>query len=319
MSVPSTAELTTVVKFPVNYFLENLAVRSDNSLLVTVLNHKELWFIPAFEQETPQPIRLCSFDQAAMGIVEVEPDVFVICTSDLWGNHASYLHRLDMRGWSPGMPAKVSKILQLQEPVRGLNGASLVGPGVILIADSFAGLIWRVDLAPGASSAKARVWLKHVSMASIPDGPMPDQPGINGLAFAPKTHFLYFTSTAQQLLMRVRVEPHTLEALGEPEFIADGMMGDDLCIDEDSEVAYVATHRQNSIDRVPLQPGQRGSQRNSIAGVPFTEELLGPTSGRWGRLPMQAGKVAFFLTDGGIKGPMPDGSLREARVLRVKF
>jgi hypothetical protein len=319
MSFSAVAEVTTIVTFPVNYFLENLAVRSDNSLLVTVLNHKELWFIPAAPQETPEPIRLCTFDQPAMGIVEVEPDVFVICTSNLWGNHESYLHRLDLRGWQPGRPVAVAKILELQEPVRGLNGSCLMGPGVILVADSFAGLIWRVDLAPGASSAKAQVWLKHSSMTSNPNGPMPDQPGINGLAFAPRTHFLYFTSTAQQLLMRVPVEPHTLEAIGEPEFIADGMMGDDLCIDEEADVAYVATHRQNSIDRVPLQPGQRGGQRNSVAGVPFTEELLGPTSGRWGRLPLQVGRVAFFLTDGGIKGPMPDGSLREARVLRVSF
>lgn len=84
MSLTPVAELTTVATFPINYFLENLAVRSDNSLLVTVLNHKELWFIPAAQHETPEPIRLCTFDQPAMGIVEVEPDVFVICTSNLW-------------------------------------------------------------------------------------------------------------------------------------------------------------------------------------------------------------------------------------------
>ena len=35
-------KLNTVATFPKNYFLENLAVRSDNSVLVTVLNHKEL-------------------------------------------------------------------------------------------------------------------------------------------------------------------------------------------------------------------------------------------------------------------------------------
>jgi hypothetical protein len=35
--------LATVATFPKNYFLENLAVRADNSILVTALNHKELW------------------------------------------------------------------------------------------------------------------------------------------------------------------------------------------------------------------------------------------------------------------------------------
>jgi hypothetical protein len=38
------AHLTKVAEFPKNYFLENLAVRSDNSILITVMNHSELWY-----------------------------------------------------------------------------------------------------------------------------------------------------------------------------------------------------------------------------------------------------------------------------------
>jgi hypothetical protein len=316
----SRARLTTVVKFPINYFLENLAVCRNNALLVTVLNHRELWYIPASNSGEPvEPLRLCSFDQNAMGIVEVEPDLFIICTSNLWTDHQSFLHRLDLRGWTPGDVVDIKEILALPEQALGLNGASLIAPNTIAVADSFAGLIWRVDLASDCTEASARVWLKHPSMLSIPDGPAPDQPGINGLAYAARSGYLYYTSTAQQLLMRVRVEPITGDPVGEPEFIADGMTGDDLCVDEDANVAYIATHRQNTIDRVVLQRGEKGRPRDPVAGHPFTEELLGPTTGRWGRLPGQYGRVAFFLTDGGIKAPMPDGSLREARVLRVDF
>jgi len=152
-------------------------------------------------------------------------------------------------------------------------------------------------------------------MASLPDGPMPDQPGINGVAYASASGHLYYTSTAQQLLMRVAVNPESHDPAGEPEFIADGMIGDDLCLDEDG-AAYVATHRQNTIDRVPLAPGRRGQPRSTIAGDPFDETLLGPTSERWARGSGQPGRIAFFLTDGGIKAPMPDGSLREARALQ---
>ena len=36
------AKLTTVALFPKGYFLEDLAVREDGSMLVTVLNHREL-------------------------------------------------------------------------------------------------------------------------------------------------------------------------------------------------------------------------------------------------------------------------------------
>ena len=39
--------LSIVAAFPKNYFLENLAIRADNSVLVTALNHKELWYVPS--------------------------------------------------------------------------------------------------------------------------------------------------------------------------------------------------------------------------------------------------------------------------------
>src|SRR5215469_11194418 len=72
-------KLSTVATFPKNYFLENLAVRSDNSVLVTVLNHQELWYVPASNDEQPvEPELLFTFPQPAMGIVEAEPDVFYI-------------------------------------------------------------------------------------------------------------------------------------------------------------------------------------------------------------------------------------------------
>ena len=41
-AVTSHTKLTTVATFPIKYFLENLAVRSDNSLLVSVLSHNVL-------------------------------------------------------------------------------------------------------------------------------------------------------------------------------------------------------------------------------------------------------------------------------------
>jgi hypothetical protein len=53
------AKLTTVATFPKNYFLENLVVRSDNSILITALNHKELWYVPPSRHDSPvEPLPL---------------------------------------------------------------------------------------------------------------------------------------------------------------------------------------------------------------------------------------------------------------------
>lgn len=41
--------LTPVAHFPEHYFLENLAVRADGSVLVTAVLQKELWCVPGPE------------------------------------------------------------------------------------------------------------------------------------------------------------------------------------------------------------------------------------------------------------------------------
>ena len=117
--------------------------------------------------------------------------------------------------------------------------------------------------------------------------------------------------------MRVRVDPQTHDPDGTPELVDNGMMADDFCLDEDAGVAYVTTHRENTIDRVPLEPG--GGPRRSVAGQPFTELLIGPSSAAWSRVPGEYGRVAYFTTDGGQMAPPPDKIVRSAKVLRVEF
>jgi hypothetical protein len=95
-------------------------------------------------------------------------------------------------------------------------------------------------------------------------------------------------------------------------------MMDDFCLDEAAGVAYVTTHRENTIDRMSLEP-DRFEERESVAGSPFDEELVGPSSGAWGRAPGEAGRVAFFTTDGGTTSLPPDGVLRTAKIIRVEF
>ena len=94
-------------------------------------------------------------------------------------------------------------------------------------------------------------------------------------------------------------------------------MADDFCIDEDAGVAYVTTDRENTIDRVPLEPNS--GARRSVAGQPFAELLLGPSSAAWSRVPGEYGRVAYFTTDGGQTAPTPDKIVRSAKILRVEF
>ena len=314
------AKVTAVATFPPWYFLENLVMRKDQSLLITVLNRGELWYVPPVVGALPvEPMLLFKFPENPMGIVEVEPDVFYLTTSNFYTSHEGYLHSLDLRDWVPGSPIDPKMVLEFPKAARGLNGMCLIAPKVLLVADCFASLIWRVDLDADGGKPLAREWLRHDAMGYFPGAQKPEQPGVNGVRFAKKTSRLYYTSTAKKLLMRVRVNAQTHDAEGEPELIVAGRMGDDFCIDEDAEVLYLATHRQNTIDRVSMGPAKNSGFTKSVVGDPFKEEVIGPSGGVWGRGSCEYGRVAYFITDGGTASPPPDGIARPAKVLRVQL
>jgi hypothetical protein len=312
--------LTPVAYFPESYFLENLAVRADGSILVTAMLHKELWYVPSPEPGTQvSPVLLHAFEHPVLGIAEAEPDVFIVSVSDLYATHESHLARIDFTGWTPGKPVAPEIIFTFDDRVRGLNGSCMLGPGVLALADCFAGLIWRVDLADGARSAAGRVWLAHDTMAWDPDGRVapPPQPGVNGIRYGARAGYLYYTSTAQKAFMRVPVDKASLDPAGDPEFVAaiDGC--DDFCVDEDRGFAYVTRHRGDTLDRVPLQPGH-GSEVRHIVDRPSDLILVGPTSAVWAGSPGDYGRVFYVITDGGVVAS-PDGIIRKSALLRAEL
>jgi len=57
------ARLSVVAEFPEHFFVENIAVRADGSMLITVLNRNELWYVPAAGDTLPvQPQLLGNFE-----------------------------------------------------------------------------------------------------------------------------------------------------------------------------------------------------------------------------------------------------------------
>src|SRR5271168_3784299 len=88
------AKLTVAASFLPHFFLENLAVRHDNSVLVTVATRKELWYLrPPRVDAQVDPLLLHTFGEIATGIVEHEADVFYVCTGNGYTTHEAYLHR----------------------------------------------------------------------------------------------------------------------------------------------------------------------------------------------------------------------------------
>ncbi len=313
------ARVSTVATFPKEYFLENLAVRADNSILVTAMNRKELWYVPpVVDNREVAPVRIHTLDILPTGLAEIAPDIFLMLAGNLYTTHESFIYRIDLRGWTPGSPVEPELFCRLPDEARGPNGCCLLEPGVLLVADCFAGLIWRVDFGDDGGEPKVAVWASHDSMGYYPGKMKPEQPGVNGVRYAPRTGHLYYTATAKKLFMRIAVDPDSLDAKGDPELVVAGRMGDDFCIDEDAGVIYLTTHRQNTIDVVSMDPGLNSGFTQSVLGDPPTEALIGPSSGAWGRGPGQQGRTAFFIMDGGTASPPPGGP-QPARLLRLEL
>lgn len=310
--------LSIAAEFPLHFFLENIAVRQDNSMLITVATKQQLFFVPPPRVgEVVKPVLLHTFGELAAGIAELEPDVFIVMTGSVYTTHENYLHRLDLRGWTPGSPVRPETILTLPKEVLALNGCCALSPRTMLAADFLGGAIWRIDFGAEASAPEPSLWLRHESMAHIKDTlPPPTQPGINGVRYSAARGYVYYTTTGQKLFNRVRVDPTTFSPVGEPELIASGGMYDDFCIDDERGVAYLTVHRENRIDQVPLEP-TRGAV-HALAGEPLNDILLGPSSGVWSREPSEAGRVVYVTTDGGQTAPPPDGP-KTAKLLRMEL
>ena len=118
MPVPAVT-LTPVAHFPEKYFLENLAVRRDGSVLITAVLQKELWCVPGSEPlAAVSPVLMHRFEHLVSGIVEVAPEVFIINMSDAYASHESHLVRVDLNNWAPGDPVLPEVIFTFDDRVR---------------------------------------------------------------------------------------------------------------------------------------------------------------------------------------------------------
>ena len=94
-------------------------------------------------------------------------------------------------------------------------------------------------------------------------------------------------------------------------------------LDEDAGIAYVTTHRENTIDRVVMVADGNRAGFAVAAGNPFTEVLVGPSSGAWQRGPGIEGLATTVVLRISLlvaaQRSRPDGVPRTAKVLRVTF
>jgi hypothetical protein len=91
-----------------------------------------------------------------------------------------------------------------------------------------------------------------------------------------------------------------------------------FCTDKDAGSAYLTTHRQNTIDRLSLEPRKNDGARISIAGDSFTRALIGPSSIHRGKGSGKYGRVAFITTDG-RHSIAAEGGPQPAKLVKIEL
>ncbi|KAK2030013.1 hypothetical protein LX32DRAFT_651854 [Colletotrichum zoysiae] len=154
-----------VHQFDNGFWAENIAVRSNGKLLITMIApYPQVYQLdPLAPNPAPELITTFPNHLAALGIDEINPDVFAVVannfTTSAGGSTpgSNTIYSLDMRTYDADGKVNVSVLAQIPDAVF-LNGLTTIkggDGGKFLTSDSFKGQIFEVDIKSGSS----KVWL----------------------------------------------------------------------------------------------------------------------------------------------------------------
>lgn len=302
----------TIYEFSQNYFLENIAIRPNGGVLVTVHNRNELVYVdPHYPpQSKPAPAAVVyRFDAGVSGIVEVEHDQFYVSVGNI-GKQGSYgVYRVDMSGFASDSHGNVTSNADIKKVATVpdalfLNGSALLSreKGIILLADSIVGAVFALDV----KSGKVDTWLKDRQLEKVTENPM--MPGVNGIKIH-KGH-LYLSNTDTKKFLRVELLSNTIA--GKVEIVQEKLNVDDFAFDEDGS-AYLTTHVYESVVKLDGIDGKRSTVAGGLGDI----VCAGTTAAAFGRT--ERDRSGLYVTTHGGMSYRDQSDVGPARLLRVEI
>lgn len=272
-----------VAEFPVNTFLENVAVDRRGDLFVNSYEDGKIYKVTPRGAKTefaqvPGKIAGIAFDKKGNLII-----------SGVTAEKKAAVFRVDKKG-------KVETLATIDDAIF-LNGVTAIGADRFLIADSYKGAIWDFD----AKTRKFTVWLADQSLARK-DVNNPT-PAVNGLKIYKNN--LYATNTQNQQIFRIPILANS--SAGKPELFADKINGDDFAFDAAGNL-FVTTHVYNNVVRISPD-----GKKTIIAAE--NEFVTGDTALVFGR--GEDKNTIFVVTNGGMSSP-PAGGVQSAKIVRLE-
>jgi hypothetical protein len=287
--------IRNIFTFPMNRFIENIAVRPNSKLLVTSMSVPDLFSIdPTVATPNASIVYTFANSSGLMGITEVTSDVFAL-VSGTWDLANTRAELGSLQVWTIDFNKRPSPAVKLITTIANstiFNGLVRhpTNPRLLLAADSAIGAVYRVDLTTGAYG----IAFSSPLLAPV-ENPLGTNLGINGLTAYGS--YVYFTNSGQRFFGRVAVDSNgnqvgAIEVLSNSTAAGANVVYDDIALDIKNgkvQSAWIASHPSEAV-QVKLD----GSQRV----VNDTEKLLNPTSAAFGRGSARQEKT-LYVTNGG--------------------
>jgi putative intracellular protease/amidase len=280
----------TIAEFPVNTFLENLAIDPNGTIFITSYESGRVYRL----SPNGEPIEFARVNGNVAGIaIDRDGNLLVAATID----RTPTMIRINSAG-------RIETLVVLPEAIF-LNGMThLMGDSLrdgkaerYLVADSYKGVIWEID----AIAKSARIWLQAplLSRSDI-NNPFP---AVNGLKIYQNAVFA--SNTQRQLLIRIPLIDGG--APGEPEVFLSNVNLDDFAFDAEGNL-YGTTHVYNSVIRI-----SPAKQITTIATA--AQGVAGSTALAFGQSDNRTS--IYVTTNGGMSLPLLTG-VAPAKVVRLE-
>lgn len=269
--------------FPVNTFLENIAINEDGDLFVTSLDEGAVYKISSKGEKE----KYAQTKGKLAGIIHISAQTFLLNGWNGEGIPTVYLLKKD------------KDIIPLIHPADSLflNGMASINNNIFLICDAYKGCIWKYNL----DVNRAEIWLQH-PLLSRKDETNP-MPAANGIKIFKGTVFV--SNTAKQLLVKI---PLNGTDAGIPELFMEKLNLDDFAIDSNGSI-YAATHIYNSVINI--------TQEKQLTIIGEAEQgLTGSTAVAFGKREDDKDCI-YVTTNGGMSLPLPQG-IQEGRIIKIK-
>ncbi|KAI9650427.1 hypothetical protein NHQ30_000441 [Ciborinia camelliae] len=331
---PSLLPHDIIARFPTGSFLENIAVRSNGTILISNMISGQILYIDPSDKNPQSTIKVIhDFNSASEVSLEEDeeggaygskyqaeaivqhPDMADIfyTFSGLHGKAGTWsIYRLDLRNFDPSRESVtigVKKLADISEAA-WLNGATMIPQtSTLLMAESSQGKIFAFNLDTGNIST----WLQDERLGKATTAA--EIPALNGLQYFRGQVFA--TVSDRGTLVRMQVDEDGKYRNDGLDVVVKQLLGDDMAFDCEGN-AYVATNPEQTVLKfVGIGIAPRKEERIRILGGLNQKETAGPTALAFGRGENDTDCI-YVITNGGLVKSIGEDGPGEAVIARVR-